>query len=55
MPAQTTDQEPRLTLMNFRATAAEREQVQRFAAEQGTTVSGLLRRGLELQGFKTRR
>ena len=42
----------RPTLLNVRATAAEREQVHRFAAEQGTTVSGLLRRGLELQGFK---
>lgn len=53
MPA-TSASANREAILNVRASVAEREQVRQFAAENGTTVSGLLRRGLELQGFKTR-
>lgn len=54
MPA-TSASGDREAILNVRTSVAEREQVRRFAAENGTTVSGLLRRGLELQGFKTQR
>jgi uncharacterized protein (DUF1778 family) len=41
--------------MNFRATPDERQQLQALAAAHGTTVSDLIRRGLQLQGFEPQR
>jgi hypothetical protein len=55
MPASSTDQGPRQTLMNFRATPDERQQLQALAVAHGTTVSDLIRRGLQLQGFEPQR
>lgn len=55
MPAPSTDQGPRQTLMNFRATPNERQQLQALAVAHGTTVSDLIRRGLQLQGFEPQR
>lgn len=56
MPAATaTDLGPRLTLLNFRATAREREQLQALAARKGVTVTALIRQGLQLQGFQPER
>lgn len=55
MPAPSTDQGPRQTLMNFRATPDERQQLQALAVAHGTTVSDLIRRGLQLQGFEPQR
>jgi len=56
MPAATaTDHGPRLTLLNFRATSGEREQLQTLAARKGVTVTDLIRHGLKLQGFKPER
>lgn len=56
MPSGTaTDQGPRLTLLNFRATSREREQLQALAARKGITVADLIRQGLKLQGFKPER
>jgi hypothetical protein len=55
MPAPSTDQGPRQTLMNFRATPDERQQMQALAVAHGTTLSDLIRRGLQLQGFEPQR
>ena len=55
MPAPSTDQGPRQTLMNFRATPDERQQLQALAVAHGTTLSDLIRRGLQLQGFEPQR
>lgn len=55
MPAQTTDRGPLLTLMNFRTTVTEREQLQQLAARKGVTVTHLIRQGLRLQGFEPER
>ena len=55
MPAPPTDQGPRQTLLNFRATPGERQQLQALAVAHGTTVSDLIRRGLQLQGFEPQR
>jgi hypothetical protein len=55
MPAPSTDQGPRQTLMNFRATPDERQQLQALAVAHGTTMSDLIRRGLQLQGFEPQR
>jgi hypothetical protein len=56
MPAATaTDQGPRLTLLNFRTTSREREQLQALATRKGITVTDLIRQGLKLQGFKPER
>lgn len=56
MPAATaTDQGPRQTLLNFRATVREREQLQALAARNGVTVTALIRQGLQLQGFQPER
>jgi hypothetical protein len=55
MPAPSTDQGPRQTLLNFRATPGERRQLQALAAAQGTTLSDMIRRGLQLQGFEPQR
>ena len=55
MPAPSTDQGPRQTLMNFRATPDERQQLQAMAVAHETTVSDLIRRGLQLQGFEPQR
>jgi hypothetical protein len=41
--------------MNFRATPDERQQLQALAVTHGTTVSDLIRRGLQLQGFEPQR
>jgi hypothetical protein len=41
--------------MNFRATPDERQQLQALAAAHGTTMSDLIRRGLQLQGFEPQR
>jgi hypothetical protein len=41
--------------MNFRATPDERQQMQALAAAHGTTLSGLIRRGLQMQGFEPQR
>ena len=46
---------PRQTLMNFRATPDERQQMQALAVAHGTTLSDLIRRGLQLQGFEPQR
>jgi hypothetical protein len=51
MPA-TQQAGPKTTLMNFRATASEAQQLKQWAAEQDQTLSDLLRRGLQLQGFQ---
>jgi len=37
--------------INLRVLDSEREQLQSFAASQGATVSQLIRKGLEVQGF----
>lgn len=55
MPAPATDQGPRLTLLNFRATSGEREQLQALAARKGMTMTDLIRQGLKLQGFQPER
>jgi hypothetical protein len=56
MPATATDQaRPRSEVLNFRATLLERKRLQALAASQGTTVSGLIRQGLQLQGFQPER
>ena len=55
MPAADQMTAPRRSLLNFRASATEREQLQRLAAAQGTTLSDLIRQGLELRGFKPER
>jgi len=41
----------RQIVMNIRVTFDERKQLQAMAAASGTTVSDLIRRGLQLQGF----
>ena len=41
--------------MNFRATPNERQQLQALAVAHETTVSDLIRRGLQLQGFEPQR
>ena len=43
---------PKTTLVNYRATASEAQQLKQWAAEQDQTLSDLLRRGLQLQGFQ---
>jgi hypothetical protein len=55
MPAPSADQGTRQTLMNFRATPDERQQMQALAAAHGTTLSDLNRRGLQMQGFEPQR
>jgi len=55
MSAASTDQGPRQNLLNFRATPGERQQLQALAAAHGTTMSDLIRRGLQSQGFKPQR
>jgi hypothetical protein len=52
MPASDRSATARRQLVNFKATAAEREQLRQFAAAQGTTLSDLIRRGLQLQGLE---
>jgi hypothetical protein len=39
-------------ILNFRASAVERDQLRQFAAEKGVTLSDLIRQGLKLQGFE---
>ena len=41
--------------MNFRATADEAQQLKQWAADRGETLSDLIRRGLETQGFEPQR
>ena len=55
MPAASTEQGPRQSLLNFRATPGERQQMRQLAADQGTTLSDLIRRGLQSQGFEPQR
>ena len=55
MSAASTDQGPRQSLLNFRATPGERQQLQALAAAHGTTMSDLIRRGLQSQGFEPQR
>lgn len=56
MPAQTTEQPPkRREVMTFRTTTTERERLLSLAARQGLSLSGLIRQGLELQGFEPER
>lgn len=55
MPVPQTDQAPRQTLLNFRATTGERQQLQAMAAANRTTVSALIRQGLQSQGFEPQR
>ena len=43
---------PKTTLVNYRTTASEAQQLKQWAAEQDQTLSDLLRRGLQLQGFQ---
>jgi len=53
MPA-ATDQATttrRTSLLNFRVLPAEREQLLQLAASRGTTLSDLIRQGLQAQGF----
>lgn len=54
---QATDQATtaRRSLLNFRASAKEREQLQRMAIDRGTTLSDLIRQGLQSQGFEPQR
>jgi len=56
MQATTADQaSARCSLLNFRVAPGERQQLQRLAASQGTTLSELIRRGLQSQGFEPQR
>jgi hypothetical protein len=41
--------------MNFRATPDERQQLQALAVAHGITMSEMIRRGLQLQGFEPQR
>jgi len=54
MPAATERRptETRRTLLNFRVAAGEREQLQQLAQSQGLSLSELVRRSLEAQGFR---
>ena len=52
MPATDQATTARRGLLTFRASAAEQEQLRQFAADKGTTLSDLIRHGLQLQGFK---
>jgi len=52
MPAADQATTARRELLTFRASAAECEQLRRFAADKGSTLSDLIRRGLQLQGFE---
>jgi hypothetical protein len=45
----------RTSLLNFRVLPSEREQLLQLAASQGTTLSDLIRRGLQAQGFEPQR
>jgi predicted HicB family RNase H-like nuclease len=59
MPAPTADQprtsNRRTSLLNFRVLPAERQQLMQLAAAQGTTLSELVRRALQSQGFQPQR
>lgn len=54
MPAATASRpaEARDTLLNFRVAVGEREQLQQLAQSQGLSLSALVRRSLEAQGFR---
>jgi len=52
MPATDQATTARRGLLTFRASAAEQEQLRQFAADKGTTLSDLIRQGLQLQGFE---
>jgi hypothetical protein len=52
MPATDQATTARRGLLTFRASAAEQKQLRQFAADKGTTLSDLIRHGLQLQGFK---
>jgi hypothetical protein len=52
MPATDQATTARRGLLTFRASAAERDQLRQFAADKGTTLSDLIRQGLQLQGFE---
>jgi predicted HicB family RNase H-like nuclease len=43
---------PRPSLLNFRVSAAEREQLRQMAARQGQSLSELIRQSLRSQGFQ---
>lgn len=49
-----TDQR-KANLLNIRASAAEREQLRRTAAERGISVSGLIRQSLAAYGVRLER
>jgi hypothetical protein len=56
MPAPAIDQtNARRGVMTFRVAPAERQQLQALVAAQGTTLSELIRRGLQSQGFEPQR
>jgi hypothetical protein len=55
MPATDLSDQRRANLLNIRASAAEREQLRRSAAERGLTVSGLIRQALAAQGVPLER
>jgi hypothetical protein len=56
MPAPATDQTNfRRSVMTFRVAPAERQQLEALVAAQGTTLSELIRRGLQSQGFQPQR
>jgi len=53
MPAPTGNQgSARCSLLNFRVALGERQQLQQLVADQGSTLSELIRRGLQSQGFE---
>jgi hypothetical protein len=56
MPAPTAEEtSARRTLLNFRVAPGERRQLEQLASDQGTTLSDLIRRGLQSQGFEPQR
>ncbi len=56
MPALTENAAPaRNSLVNTRVSPCERLQLLELAAAQGTTLSELIRRGLQTQGFQPQR
>jgi hypothetical protein len=56
MPVKTNQaKSPRQTLLNFRVSAGEREQLEQMAAHQGQSLSELIRQSLRSKGFKPER